>query len=228
MAEELGKIEKPAVEDFKKGRKLYFVPLIFGGDDAPPEYMDRYNRYWEQVENQIKDLESKLGQISRIYHEMVAFSGDEGIKTIESISDKSFEITKIRLDSGAQIEAAEENEILTEFIDWRRCLSIGLHNQKVFNNVYESFTEANKARNQSIVGCIDQTLKSDEAGILFMQEGHQIQFPSDVEVFYVAPPALDEINRWMRDQQNRPMDSSEPELDNDSKTEDKPKTKKKK
>ena len=29
MSEELGKIEKPLAEDFKAGRKLYFVPLVF-------------------------------------------------------------------------------------------------------------------------------------------------------------------------------------------------------
>ena len=27
---------------------------------------------------------------------------------------------------------------------------------------------------------------------------HQVQFPPDIEVFYVAPPALDEIKRWFR------------------------------
>ena len=32
---------------------------------------------------------------------------------------------------------------------------------------------------------------------------HQLQFPRDIQVFYVAPPALDEIHRWLRDQQER-------------------------
>jgi hypothetical protein len=27
-----------------------------------------------------------------------------------------------------------------------------------------------------------------------------VQFPEDVEVFSVAPPALDEIHRWQREQ----------------------------
>ena len=34
---------------------------------------------------------------------------------------------------------------------------------------------------------------------MFIREGHQVQFPSDIQVFYVAPPALDEIKRWLRD-----------------------------
>jgi hypothetical protein len=40
-----------------------------------------------------------------------------------------------------------------------------------------------------------------------------VQFPGDVEVFSIFPPALDEIHRWYRDQavlaQHRPAEGSE-------------------
>ena len=35
--------------------------------------------------------------------------------------------------------------------------------------------------------------------LLFIREGHRVQFPPDIEVFSVAPPVLDEIHRWLRD-----------------------------
>ncbi|MFC2039538.1 hypothetical protein ACFLST_01990 [Chloroflexota bacterium] len=61
-----------------------------------------------------------------------------------------------------------------------------------------------------MAGQIDKTLKSGEAGILLMREGHQVQFPSDIQVFYVAPPALDEIQRWLREREAEAQgDSSE-------------------
>jgi hypothetical protein len=47
---------------------------------------------------------------------------------------------------------------------------------------------------------ISETLKDDEAGLLFIREEHSVQFPGDVEVFSIFPPALDEIHRWYRDQ----------------------------
>jgi hypothetical protein len=47
---------------------------------------------------------------------------------------------------------------------------------------------------------IRETLEDDEAGLLFIREGHSVQFPSDIEVFSIFPPALDEIHRWYRDQ----------------------------
>jgi len=46
----------------------------------------------------------------------------------------------------------------------------------------------------------EDTLKEGEAGALFIREDHRVQFPADVQVFYVAPPALDALKRWMNDQ----------------------------
>ena len=75
MAEELGKIEKPPVEGYKKGRKLYFIPLIYTSEDLPEDYIKLFNRYWAQVEKQVAELVSKLGEVNRIYHELVADAG---------------------------------------------------------------------------------------------------------------------------------------------------------
>ena len=201
MSEELGKIEKPSAEGFKRGRKLYFIPLIYSGAESPAEYLEKYNKYWNQVENHISDLQLKLGSINKIYHELIAVAGEEGSKAIEELNDKCYHIIKTILDKGAELEALEKAELLTEFMDWSRCLAIGLQNQQVFTKVYESYTEAGKKRNEYIASQIDKTLKEDEIGILLMREGYQVQFPPDIQVFYVSPPALDEIKRWFRDRE---------------------------
>ena len=78
MAEELGKIEKPRVEEFKKGRKLYFIPLIYHGEETPEDYLEKIQKYWEQVGKQVTDLESKLGKVNRIYHELIPIGGEDG------------------------------------------------------------------------------------------------------------------------------------------------------
>jgi hypothetical protein len=200
MSQELGKIEKPSAEEFKKGRKLYFVPLVYCEKEPPAEYLEKFNNYWDQVENQVSSLELKLGRIDRIYHELISAGGEDGAKVIKELNDRSYQIVENRLGKGTQLEATEEAGLLTEFMDWSRCLVVGLQNQQVFTTVYEYYTEANKKRNEHIAKKIDETLKEDEVGILFMREGHQIQFPPDVKVFYVVPPTLDEIKRWLRDQ----------------------------
>ncbi len=208
MAEELGKIEKPAVEEFKKGRKLYFIPIVYHGEEAPDEYLEKFTKYWEQVEKQIAELELKLGKVNRIYHELIPAGGEDGSEAIKELNDKSHKIIQTCLDKGAQLEAVEEGDLLTEFMDWSRCLIVGLQNQKVFTRVYESYTEVSKKRNEYIADKIDETLKTDEIGILLMRENHQVQFPSDIQVFYVAPPALDEIKRWLRERETKSGDES--------------------
>ena len=204
MAEELGKIEKPSTADYKKGRKLYFIPLIYGSKESPTDYLEKFDKYWKQAEDQVCDLEMKLGVASRVYHESIPTSGEEGLNVLKDLNEKSHQMVHSRVQKGSQLEATEDAELLTEFMDWSRCLAVGLQNQKVLTKVYEAYTEAGKKRNEFITKHIDETLKGEEIGIMFMREGHQVQFPSDVEVFYVAPPALDEINRWLRDSQTQP------------------------
>ena len=202
MAEELGKIEKPTVEGFKKGRKLFFVPLVFGNPEPPEGYLDKFNRYWEQAAKQISELVSKLGEVNRIYHELVPETGENGSKAIRELSEKSHQIVCACLDKKAQLEALEQSDTLMEYMDWNRCLLIGLQNPKVITKVYEAYIEAGKKRNELIARRIDATLQTDEIGLLLMRENHQVQFPPDIQVFYISPPALDEIKRWLREREH--------------------------
>ncbi|OGO43427.1 MAG: hypothetical protein A2Z05_01445 [Chloroflexi bacterium RBG_16_60_22] len=203
MAEELGRIEKPPAADYKKGRRLYFIPLMYRTEDSPEEYVARLKKYWEQVAGQVADLEAKLGRARRIYHELIAVGGEEGDKAIAELSEASHDIIKSCLEKEAQLEAVEDLDTLTEFMDWNRCLLMGLQNPGVMNKVYEAYTGAARKRKEYISRKIDETLQADETGILFMRENHQVQFPPDIQVFYVAPPALDDIKRWLREFQSR-------------------------
>ncbi len=213
MPEELGKIEKPPAADFKKGRKLLFVPLIYRTEDAPEEYLAIFARYWQQVNGQISDLAAKLGEVKRVYHELVAVAGDEGDKTVAGLNEASHNLVQACRQQKAQLEALEDADILSEFMDWSRCLLIGLQNPRVVTKVYEAYQEAARKRTEHLAARIDKTLGADEIGLLLMREGHQVNFPPDIQLFYVAPPALDELKRWLREreQAEAPADDSAPD-----------------
>jgi hypothetical protein len=198
MSEQLGKIEKPSAKEYRAGRKLFFVPLIFTPKEPQGDFSEMVNRYWEQVDAQVANLEMKLSEVNKVYHELIPAGGEEGAKTIEELNSGSYRIAKARLDKGAELQPIEDRELLTEFMDWSKCLAVGLQSQKAFTKVLESYAEAQKRRNEHIAKQIDETLKDNESGILLMREGHQVQFPSDIQVFYIAPPSLDEIKRWLR------------------------------
>jgi hypothetical protein len=200
MPEQLGKIERLEVEHFKQGKKLYLVPIVYSGEEASDEYKEKCSRYWQQVAEQLTNLASKIGRVNRVYHESIFQSGEDGMKAIERLNPSSYQIAKTQCDNGAIFETIEEKELFEEVMDWQRCLMLGFIGDKVASKVSEFYVEAAKKRNEFMAKKISETLKDDEAGLLFIREEHSVQFPSDIEVFSVFPPALDEIHRWYRDQ----------------------------
>ncbi len=199
MAEELGKIEKPSVESFGASRKLFFVPLVLSGKELPLEIAVKIDHYWDEVASQLANLESKLGKVHRIYHELITASGPDGVKLLTELKVGSQAVVEGFIARGASLEATEDKEVLAELMDWTRCLTISLQSETVFRKIVQFYEEANQKRNQGILKKLLDTLKENEIGILIMAEGHQVQFPADIQLFYVAPPSLDEIKRWMRD-----------------------------
>ena len=209
MTPELGRINKPEAGSFKQGRKLLVVPLIYLGEDAPADYTEKFDLYWRQATEHVANLEAKIGTVNRVYHESISLSGDDGLKIMERLNPKSCQIARQKCQNNAELEAVEDRELAEESMDWERCLLIGFMSDKVAMKVSEFYVEASKKRYEHIGKRIDETLKVDEVAILFIREGHRVQFPKDVEVFSVAPPALDEIHRWLRDRASR----KEPEDD---------------
>jgi hypothetical protein len=200
VPEQLGKIERLEAEYFKQGKKLYVVPLVYSGERAPDAYKEKCDHYWQQVAEQLANLATKIGKVKRVYHESIYQCGEDGLKALERLNPSSCQIARIECDNGAIFEAIEEGELLEEVTDWQRCLMMGFISDKVANKVSESYLEAAKKRNEFMAKKISETLKQDEAGLLFIGEQHSVQFPTDVEVFSIFPPALDEIHRWLRDQ----------------------------
>ncbi|MCX6012940.1 MAG: hypothetical protein NTV30_05940 [Chloroflexi bacterium] len=199
MTEELGQIEKRTVESIEGKKKLFLIPLIFSSETAPLEYTILFSRYWSEVEEQISNLKSKLGSVQRIYHESISQGGTEGLSLIEKLSPSTYAIIKGDCDSGATLEAVEDKDLSEETIDWERCLMMGFIGANASKKVTELYMEASRKRFDYITNKIKETLKENEAGILFIRENHSVQFPSDIEVFLVSPPTLDAIGRWQRD-----------------------------
>lgn len=200
MAKKLGKIEKPSVEDFKEGRKLYYLPLLYIGDNAPSEYAEKYNHYWQEAEKHLAKLE-KAGQINKIYHESIFLPGEDGLKAIKKTNKKSYQIVKKRCEMQAELEGLEDKELFYEMTDWQRCLLV-VASQKVVRKVSKFYREAQKKRAQAVAEKIDNTLEEDQVGLLLMKEEErkQIEFSSDIHVFLIHPPALEEIYQWQKEQ----------------------------
>lgn len=201
MMETLGKITKPPVNDFKKSRKIYCVPLIINIKDAPNEYQEKYNLYWDQVAEHINGLE-KAGKVNKIYHEAVSSSGEEGLEAIKQLNEKSYQLAKSKTEQGAQLEALEDKELLNEYTDWLMALSVVGRSKKVADKLLEYYREASDRRDEHVTKQINKTLKENEASMLIMSDEYRIhiqtQLPPDIQIFLVRPPALNDIQQILQ------------------------------
>jgi len=209
MTEELGRIEKPLADDFRRGRKLFFVPLVFRESEMPVEVNDKIKLYWEQVEAQVASLEARLGEVNKIFHELVTGEASEALESLKQLEVSSYHFVQSRLEKGAKLQVIEDRELLTELMDWSRCLSAGLQNRKVLTRIFEFYDQAVKARNELISKKLNEMLGENETALLLMSEGNHVQFPQDITVIYVSPPALDQLKRLIRDVQSKAGEQSE-------------------
>ncbi len=200
--EVLGKIQKPSIEDYKKSgrRKLYLVPFFLPGADKElfRVYQNKLLKYWKQVESRINLLEEKLGKIKKVYHEMVDKDGEEGAKIIQQISEASWKIVKELLDKGAKLQGIEDPQLVQEHLDWVRCLSSNLQTNRVSAIISSFFSESLRKRDEYISKKIDQDLKKEEIAVLFIRENNFLNLPSDIEVFRIYPPALEELRSFLQ------------------------------
>jgi len=199
MTEELGKIEKPEAGQFANKRKLCLVPLLYTWQDAPAEYTEKFELYWQQVREHLFNLEVRLGRVNRIYHESIGIAGEDAVRLLEKLSPASGKIVSEKCQFGAQIEVTEDEALVEEAMDWERHLLQGFISEKVARLVSDFFAEASKKRYEHIAKRISETFKGNEVAVLFIREGHRVQFPADIEVFSVFPPVLNDIHRWLRD-----------------------------
>lgn len=201
----IAEVPRPRAENFRSGRKIYLVPMLASSPGAPEEYDRLMGRYWGEVRGQVEGLERTLSRVTHVYHEAICSGGEEGLRTIEQINPHGFAYVNVLCQSTAALEATELIEDVTESYDWRYCLSIGLASEKVIGIASESLANAMNRRHERIASVIDETLGSDEAGLCVLSADHKVQFPGDVQVFYVSPPALDDIRRFANEHARRLM-----------------------
>ena len=198
MVQEIGRVQRPAVEQYRGRRKLLLVPLIYAPRADDEEGAAVLQRYWDQMQTQVASLVDAFGGLHRVYHESLTIGGGQGLEQLTAVDQRSHGFVQAKVQDGATLEATEDQELLGETLDLQRLLMIPLTSRKVALKVREWFSESNKSRYEHIAGRIDATLGEDQVGLLMISEGHQVQFPSDIEVFYVSPPALDDYRSWIQ------------------------------
>ena len=211
MSTPLSQMPKPDAGQYQSQRKLFLVPTFAFVRDLPEEAKALLDRYWSEVRDHVHNLERSLGSATHVYHEMVFTDGDDGMAMLEELNPRGYSFIQAMCRSTARLEATEDRELVAESSDWQRCISVGLVSQKVFVLAVEGLQEATRRRFEHMGLRMDETLLEREVGVLFVSENHRIQFPSGIQVFYVSPPSLDALKRWINEQIRPPDIQRAPE-----------------
>jgi hypothetical protein len=204
LSPKLGEIKKPQVREFRDVRKLFCLPLIpqLKEKSLHEDLENSIDQFWEQATHQLENLE-RTGKVSNIFFESITKDGEPGLEMVRQLSKQSYDIVEERIDKGAKLVMIENEEILDEFLDWSICLSLIGKSQKVLNEVLEFYKDVTVRRNKEIAKKIDSALKRNKSGLLVMNDENRLQIqphlPSDIQVFLIHPPALNDIMRWFRD-----------------------------
>jgi hypothetical protein len=135
--------------------------------------------------------------------------GKKGLEAIKSLSKKSYQITRTLSQKGAVLEAVEDGDLARESMDWARCLAIYPQSERAIRKISQFYVEVMQKRDAYITKRIDDTLKDNEIGILFIRENNNLKFPSGIEIFRVQPSVLDDIHRYLRDLQTKEAGSKD-------------------
>ena len=198
QAQELGRISRPDAGQYRGKRKLILLPLLYSPASEEPEGAAALQNYWQQAQTQVAALENALGGLSRVYHESLTEGESAGLEQLKAGDQRSHSLISLKCEAGAVLEATEDIDILLETLDLQRCLMMPMASATVATRLQEWHAEANRRRYEHIAARIDSTLEEDGAGLLLISERHSVQFPADIEVFYVSPPALDDFRRWLQ------------------------------
>ena len=206
---ELGKISKPSVERFDNKKRLIYVPIFF----IPPQLTEikknnPFNEYWKEIANNINKLELSLGKIDIIFHEMNTKPAKEGLNIIENLNPNGIDYIKILYNAGSKISDFENEELVTELMDWQRALSSGIMSEKAREIISKEYTETNSERNKNLLNKISKELNIGSNGILFMREDHGLQFNSDTEIFYVSSNTINKVHDWLKIEIDKLMNPS--------------------
>jgi hypothetical protein len=195
----LGETGKSDPRQFENKRKLFLVPMLPTTLDFESNTTELLDSHWEQIKNQLDNLEKSLGTIKHVFHEMLHLEDEPGMQLLSQISPRSQLLTKKIVDSSGNLHATENVDLLYEMMDLQRCLSVGLISQRIHTELSDNFSKTSNSRNLHISDTIDSKLLVNEIGLLFISEDHKIQFASDIQVFYVSPPSFNKIKQALED-----------------------------
>ena len=158
------------------------------GKEAWEENLKKIEKFWNEVEKSIDKLDLDYSKV-RIFQDGMPVSGDLALKIVNETAEKgsrNYQIIKKMIEKGAKIEETESRELLLKEYDYvKEFTSADKEKKETALKEYEKAKdELIRKRDEFIAKRIDETLKEDETGFLFIGAHHKIKdkLASDIKV----------------------------------------------
>lgn len=196
-AEEMDSVGKTTAGDILMSRKVYIVTMAQPSPGAPDGFEERYNAYWNAVEQQLSQIEARAGTVLRVFAEGVLGRGDDAMLMLQKSNPGAHRVVRQRVSAGAVFEEFEDSDLFGQVIDWGRCLQVGLINQTVAEHIQTRYTEATEKRTEHLHKRLEEGILESEAALILGGDP-TIKIPEGIERFLISPPELDALERWVQ------------------------------
>jgi len=196
---EIARMGKPEAAYYRDKKKIYFVRNLYLPQNATDKYKSIFFRYWNEVEEHLAKLEV-AGKISKIFCESIYMSGEDAMKVLSSMNIRLEQIVKEKIDAGAELLPLESRDIFATYIDWYNCIAV-VRTRKVHETIHTFLDETIKKRFEHIKSVLHEHIGDREAALLIMrdEDRERLMLPDDIELFFVTPPAYDDLQQFIRD-----------------------------
>lgn len=215
---ELGKIDKPDAEKFTEKRKLYVVPILPFEEMTSQFNLEtaKIERFWGEVREKIEHFLSVYGNINTLYIEGVSEDKEHDIKLFEKYGTESnhYKLLKKLVENDAKIRGIDKEalhgklrlvyeEYSKSFLPEIKEIHEGFYGKEIdFDGWRKSLTDRIQEIQGEMTKFTSDILKDmpeNTTGILIITEGRVVEYPDNIDVFQIRPPAFDEIVRNIRD-----------------------------
>jgi len=150
-------------------RMLFLVPRMYTENEfkdlastIPQDFGPKTFEFWSYVEDKLKVF---VGKIQRVYRDQICEGGEKALTYLSSVDRENFLIVKKLVDGGAVFEATEDSMLVAECASWFDAVK---HNP-LDRISLEMLQETVSDRGSYVSRRIDETLKDEETGVLFLK-----------------------------------------------------------
>ncbi|MCW4031717.1 MAG: hypothetical protein NWE80_05065 [Candidatus Bathyarchaeota archaeon] len=164
------------------GKTLFYVSRMYTEVEfknlaayVPDDFKQKTSEFWSYVRERLLKLS---GKVNKIYRDGIFKDDLEASSQLRSIDNENYLVIKSLVEKGAHFVATEDPILVGESESWVTMLE----NQKSNIVIQELFQKNLEERIRYISDRIEQTLKDNEVGVLFLKPNLRVELNKSIKV----------------------------------------------